>query len=166
MPKRAEWGGAEQAAERLVGGVILSTDRLTAAHGRQKLGPRKGSADPFCRSAVRPLWARESRGPKEKVRATPAPDPEGVAPFWAGGRRIGVRPPGFDPFRVAVLGGAHSGGVAPGYCIDPLRGSWIGSAEDVLGVHKALKSGCGIAALLRNVPPEGCQPVRIGAAKS
>jgi len=35
-----------------------------------------------------------------------------------------------DPFRVSASGGSLSGGVAPGYSIDPLRGSNLG----VIGV--------------------------------
>jgi hypothetical protein len=38
-----------------------------------------------------------------------------------------------------VGGGAFSGGVAPGYSLDPLRGSGVDSAEDVLGGKKRLK---------------------------
>jgi hypothetical protein len=33
-----------------------------------------------------------------------------------------------------LVGDTYSGGVAPGYCIDPLRGSRMDSAEDVLAV--------------------------------
>ena len=51
------------------------------------------------------------------------PDPEGVALRWAAGRKTGLMSPGFDPFRVGAGWGRFSGGVAPGYSIDPLRGS-------------------------------------------
>jgi hypothetical protein len=65
-------GRAKQAAEKLAGTVILSFDSLAAAHDRQKLGPRKGSADLFFRSAAFPCPSGTSRGPKEQVRATSA----------------------------------------------------------------------------------------------
>jgi hypothetical protein len=39
----------------------------------------------------------------------------------------------------AWSGGAFSGGVAPGYCIDPLRGSRMDSGEDVLGDKNQVK---------------------------
>ena len=64
--------GAKQAAEKPVGTVILSIDSLAAARDRQKLGPRKGSADLFFRSAAFPCPSETSRGPKKQVRATPA----------------------------------------------------------------------------------------------
>jgi hypothetical protein len=37
------------------------------------------------------------------------------------------------------MGGTYSGGVAPGYCIDPLRGSRPDSAQDVLGRERQEK---------------------------
>jgi len=39
-----------------------------------------------------------------------------------------MTPSAFDPFRVGPRGGVFSGGVAPGYSIDPLRGLSIGSS--------------------------------------
>jgi hypothetical protein len=69
------------------------------------------------------------------------PDPERVALPWAAGHKTGATPPGFDPFRVGPRWGAISGGVAPGYYIDPLRGSGMGSAEDMLGAQKEGKTG-------------------------
>jgi hypothetical protein len=42
-----------------------------------------------------------------------------------------------------LVGGAISGGVAPGYLIDPLRGSRVDSAEDILGVQKVGKKPSG-----------------------
>jgi hypothetical protein len=65
-------GGAKQAAEKLECAVILSIDSRSAAHDRQKLGPRKGSADLFFRSAAFPCPSGTCRGPKKQVRATPA----------------------------------------------------------------------------------------------
>jgi len=56
------------------------------------------------------------------MREARSPDPEGVVLLRAGGRKSGMMPPGFDPFRVGPCGGTFSGGVAPGYCIHPLRG--------------------------------------------
>jgi len=41
------------------------------------------------------------------------------------------------------VGGGFSGGVAPGYCIDPLRGSRMDRAGDVLGAQKAGKTPSG-----------------------
>ena len=54
-------GGAKQAAEKLVGNVILSIDSLAAAHNTQKLGPWKGSADLFFRSALHLLNSEDLR---------------------------------------------------------------------------------------------------------
>ena len=48
-----------------------------------------------------------------------------------------MTPPEFDPFRVGLVEGTYSGGVAPGYYIDPLRGSRMDSAGDLLGARKA-----------------------------
>jgi hypothetical protein len=39
-----------------------------------------------------------------------------------------------------LVWGTYSGGVAPGYCIDPLRGSRMDSAEDVPGRKKQEKA--------------------------
>jgi len=52
-----------------------------------------------------------------------------------------VTPPGSDPSADGsdLVGGAFSGGVAPGYSIDPLRGSRLDSTEDVRGAQKAGK---------------------------
>ena len=47
-------GGALRGTEKRYPGVALSIDSLSAAHDGQKLGPRKGSADLFCRSAALP----------------------------------------------------------------------------------------------------------------
>jgi hypothetical protein len=80
------WGfrksGANQAAEKRASATILSPfavflsiDSLGAAHDRQKLGPRKGSADLFFRSAAFPCPSGTCRGPKKQVRAT-LPRPE------------------------------------------------------------------------------------------
>jgi len=52
--------------------VILSIDSRSAALDRQKLGPRKGSADLFFRSAAFPCPSGTCRGPSKQVRATPA----------------------------------------------------------------------------------------------
>jgi hypothetical protein len=41
------------------------------------------------------------------------------------------------------MGGAFSGGVAPGYSLDPLRGSRMDGAEDLLGAQKAGKTPSG-----------------------
>ena len=54
-----------------------------------------------------------------------------------------MTPSGFDPFRVDLVGDTLSGGAAPGYSIDPLRGSRVDSAEDILGVQKAGKKASG-----------------------
>ena len=70
---------------------ILSLDSLSAAHGRQKLGPRKGSADLFCRSAAFPCPQGTSRGLTEQVRATPAFETL-VIPAQAGIQACGAFP--------------------------------------------------------------------------
>ena len=67
-------GGALRAAEKLESAVILSIDSRLAAHDRRKLGPRKGSADLFVRSAAFPCPSGTCRGPKKQVRATPVID--------------------------------------------------------------------------------------------
>ena len=55
-----------------VGTVILSIDSPAASQEGEKLGPRKGSADLFFRSAAFPCPSGTCRGPKKQVRATPA----------------------------------------------------------------------------------------------
>ena len=72
-----------------------------------------------------------------------SPDPGGVVFPWAVGRKTGVTSRAFDPFRVGPCRGAFSGGVAPGYCMDPLRGSRMDRSEDVLGAPKASKTPSG-----------------------
>jgi hypothetical protein len=67
------------------------------------------------------------------------PDPKGVALPPTAARKAGVMPGTFDPSRVGRCGGPFSGGVAPGYYIHPLRGSRMGSAEEVLGAQGAGK---------------------------
>jgi hypothetical protein len=63
------------------------------------------------------------------------PDPGGVVLPWAVGRKTAVTSPAFDPAPAGsdLVGDAFSGGVAPGYCMDPLRGSRMDRSEDVLG---------------------------------
>ena len=56
-------------------------------------------------------------------RAPDFPDPEGVAFPHVGRQTTGGAATGIDPYRVGPLLGAFSGGVAPGYSIDPLWGS-------------------------------------------
>ena len=77
--KGMEYEGALQSAEKPSRAVILrpftvilSIDSLTAGHDRRKLGPRKGSADLFFRSAAFPCPSGTSRGPEKQVRATRA----------------------------------------------------------------------------------------------
>jgi hypothetical protein len=60
MPKQHR---ALELAEKLISTVILSIDRLLAAHDGQKLRPRKCSADLFCRSAAFPYPQGTNRGP-------------------------------------------------------------------------------------------------------
>ncbi|MGB7590007.1 MAG: hypothetical protein WBO19_02045, partial [Terriglobia bacterium] len=75
------------------------------------------------------------------------PDPGGVVFPWAAGRKIGVTSPEIDPAPAGsdLVGGASSGGVAPGYCMDPLRGSRMDRSEGVLGAQKAGKAPSGYA---------------------
>jgi len=62
-----DFGGAKQDAEKLESAVILSIDSRSAARDRQKLGPRKGSAELFFRSAAFTCPSGMSRGPKKQV---------------------------------------------------------------------------------------------------
>jgi hypothetical protein len=124
-------GGALRAAEKLESAVILSIDSRLAAHDRRKLGPRKGSADLFFRSAAfpcpsgtsrfprlsfsRPARAQDSsRGQRPRKVWPSTPDPAGVVLLWAAGGAMGVNPPGFDPYRVApYLGACFPGALTP-----------------------------------------------------
>jgi hypothetical protein len=101
-----------------------------------------GSPDAYVFSC--PARAQDSRR-GQRPRNTPRsfPDPGGVVFPWAAEGKSGVTPTGFDPFRVGPCWGRVSGGVAPGYSIDPLRGSRVDSAEDVLGRKKAGKTPSG-----------------------
>ena len=71
------------------------------------------------------------------------PDPGGVVFPWAAGRKIGVTSPEIDPAPAGsdLVGGASSGGVAPGYSMDPLRGSRTDRSEGVLGAAEARAAG-------------------------
>ena len=75
------------------------------------------------------------------------PDPGGVVFPWAACRKMGVTSPEIDPASAGsdLVGGASSGGVAPGYCMDPLRGSGMDRSEGVLGAQKAGKAPSGYA---------------------
>ena len=53
-------------------------------------------------------------------------NPGGVTRLWRPGDQANTTLSGSDPAR-----GTYSGGVAPGYCIDPLRGSRTDIAEDI-----------------------------------
>ena len=120
-----------EAAEKRFLAVILSMDspkRLSVmsetgcavgswrSHGSASYKRRVGSS---CSARAQD----SSRGQRPRKSRRSCPDPEGVALPSTAGLKTGVTPPGFDPFRVGSGWGTFSGGVAPGYCIDPLRGS-------------------------------------------
>ena len=70
--------------------------------------------------------------------------------YPARGPKTGVTPRRFDPAPAGsdLLGDAFPGGVAPGYCIDPLRGSRMDSAEDVPRAQKVGKRPCDTIGLI------------------
>jgi hypothetical protein len=77
------------------------------------------SAPPAC-----PAGAQDSsRGQRPRKAPRSSPDPEGVELPRAAGRKIGVALPDSTLSGSDLVEGTFSGGAAPGYCIDPLRGS-------------------------------------------
>ena len=63
-------------------------------------------------------------------------DPERVEPGWRHASLAACGPGSYDPFRVGGTSVALSGGVAPGYSIDPLRGSEHGAIFVKMGRYR------------------------------
>ena len=89
-----------------------------------------------------------SRGQRPRNAPRSCPDPEGVVLPPAGGPRPALRHADSTLSGSDLLGDAFSGGVAPGYCIDPLRGSRMDSAEGVPRAQEAGKRPCDTIGLI------------------
>ncbi len=144
---RCRKGGALQAAENLVGAVILSMDSRRAAIGDVRNGcsvaswRSRGSASYDRRVGFScPAGAQDSsRGQRPRKAPRSFPDPEGVALPWAAGGMTGVMPPGFDPCRVGVGWGDVFRGRCPRLLYRSPAGIKDGPCRGGSGAQKAGK---------------------------